>query len=85
MGVPESRSSVFGFVQVHRAGTQAEGGGTDANRGITARAAIQRAMRGSILLLYPEGGRSTSLGFRVGKQPGCQDSTRDRKKVTLPC
>jgi len=56
MGVPESRSRVLGSVQLQRAGTHEDGddGGTDAKRGIIAKAAIQGAVRSIILLLYPE-------------------------------
>ena len=37
MGAPESRSSVWGFVPFHRAGTQPDGGATEASNGIPER------------------------------------------------
>ena len=51
MGVPESRSSDWGLVPFHRAGTQADGGATEASNGIAERSATQGAVRSIILLV----------------------------------
>jgi hypothetical protein len=52
MGVPESRSSDLGLAPFQRAGTQADGGATEASNGIAERSATQGAVRSIILLLY---------------------------------
>jgi hypothetical protein len=54
MGVPESRSSDLAAPPFHRAGTQADGGATDARSGIAERSARQGTMRGIVLLVYRE-------------------------------
>src|ERR1017187_9922094 len=66
MGVPESRSSDLASVPFHRAGTQADGGATEASNGIAERSATHRATRSIILLLYPGVVAKTRVPFGPG-------------------
>src|ERR1022692_4870511 len=74
MGVPERSSSDLASVLFHRAGTQPDGGATEASNGIAERSATHRATRSIILLLYlgmhcPRARRNSSTTPRRSGDP----------------